>query len=99
MPELRLYVTNDASVAILLDAFWWIWIDKWGDSNHTSDKACHATPVVTTHHIMAQELIFARIADSYVALLLDVPVYVRDAFFKWYPHILAQTLLLWVVPL
>jgi hypothetical protein len=21
----------DASVALLLDAFWWIWIDQWGD--------------------------------------------------------------------
>lgn len=64
---------SEASVAVMQDAFWWYFIEKF-DKKNKADK----------------DLLYDRIADSYVALFTSINQDVKDKFLMAYPACLAQ---------
>ncbi|PVD19905.1 hypothetical protein C0Q70_20399 [Pomacea canaliculata] len=66
---------SEASAAIMQDSFWWIFLDKFSKEVWKQRK----------------DLLFDRIADSYVALFSSINSDVKDKFLSVYPNCLAQT--------
>ncbi|XP_071965232.1 protein FAM227B-like [Antedon mediterranea] len=67
---------SEASIAVMLDMFWWFFIDKFETNRKTQDK----------------KKLFNRIADSFVALYISVNPEIKDKFFAVYCDCLAQCL-------
>ncbi|XP_062998719.1 protein FAM227B [Elgaria multicarinata webbii] len=63
---------SEASLAILQDCFWWLFLHKFKPDQDEQDH------------------LFDRISDSFVALLLSTPNYIKDPFFQMYPDCLSQ---------
>ena len=67
---------SEASVALLQDTFWWVFLEHY------------------EHNPTAQDSIFTRIADTYVALFFSVNTDVRDKFLQVFPECLSQAVYL-----
>ena len=50
IPEFRANIVSDASVFILLDAFWWLWIERWrpGQDKHSQVPSASFYPCLIT---------------------------------------------------
>ncbi|XP_063432052.1 protein FAM227B-like isoform X3 [Mytilus trossulus] len=70
---------SEASVAVLQDTFWWIFLNKFDEGRNTTDN---------------KSLLYDRIADSYVALFTSIHNDVKDKFLGVYPNCLAQAVYL-----
>ncbi|XP_065837107.1 protein FAM227B-like isoform X2 [Oscarella lobularis] len=71
----RLFV-SEASLALLQDAFWWSYLDRFQPQSCGVEKA----------------KLFGRIADSFVALFSAVKPDFKDKFFKHYADCMAQAI-------
>ncbi|XP_071167027.1 protein FAM227B-like isoform X10 [Mytilus edulis] len=70
---------SEASVAVLQDTFWWIFLNKFDEGRNTTEN---------------KSLLYDRIADSYVALFTSIHNDVKDKFLGVYPNCLAQAVYL-----
>ncbi|XP_053129023.1 protein FAM227B isoform X3 [Hemicordylus capensis] len=65
---------SEASLAILQDCFWWLFLQRFKPDQGEQDR------------------LFDRISDSFVALLMSTPSYIKDYFFQMYPDCLSQAI-------
>ncbi|XP_057300626.1 protein FAM227B-like isoform X2 [Hydractinia symbiolongicarpus] len=70
------YFLSEASVAILQDAFWWIFLEKT-----RKDKECYA-----------QAQLFNRLSKSFASLFISISYEEKDQFFQYYPDCLSQAI-------
>ncbi|XP_066925622.1 protein FAM227B-like isoform X1 [Clytia hemisphaerica] len=72
----RKYFLSESSVAIMQDAFWWIFLQFKGEEGHEE----------------IQSQIFHRLSNNFVSLFLDVAMNDKDHFFKYFADCLSQAL-------
>lgn len=70
---------SEASVAVLQDTFWWIFLHKFDQGRNRTES---------------MSLLYDRIADSYVALFTSIHNDVKDKFLSVYPNCLSQAVFL-----
>ncbi|KAK7496928.1 hypothetical protein BaRGS_00011908 [Batillaria attramentaria] len=68
---------SEASAAMMQDTFWWIFLDQFNTEKGLEEE---------------KDLLFDRIADSYVALFNSINSDVKDKFLSVYPDCLAQAI-------
>ncbi|KAL8604445.1 hypothetical protein ACOMHN_042274 [Nucella lapillus] len=68
---------SEASAAVMQDTFWWIFLSQFNKEMGLEEE---------------KDLLFDRIADSYVALFTSINTDVKDKFLSVYPDCLAQSL-------
>lgn len=74
----RNYFLSEASVAVLQDAFWWVFLKLTNNKNEKKIKA--------------STQFFNRLCGSFVSLFLSVDFNAKDQFFKHYPDCLCQAI-------
>jgi len=57
---------SEASITMMHDTFWWIYIQKFGGSKYASDR----------------NKLFDRISDSFVALFMSINMEIKDKIFE-----------------
>ena len=67
---------SEASVAILQDSFWWLFLQASGKNDVDG----------------SQSKIFNRLADSFAVLFLGMNLNEKDFFFQYYPNCLSQSI-------
>lgn len=77
------FFLSEASVGILQDAFWWIFLEY--------SKRRQKIPNIKDIAI-SQSQLFDRMATNYITLFISVPYHVKDYFFKQYPNALSQAI-------
>ena len=72
----------EASVGILQDTFWWVFLEHSKSINLSVNKT-NIKPVL-------QSKLFDRLANNFVSLFISIPYHAKDRFFKYYPNCLSQ---------
>ncbi|XP_063722554.1 protein FAM227B-like isoform X2 [Symsagittifera roscoffensis] len=98
---------SEASVAIMQDTFWWIFLDKFegkytkqrsardggsGEGDGESGSSVASGMMGEREVQVAKDRLFNRIADSFVAMLFSIHPDMKDKFLNVYPDVLAQAI-------
>ena len=78
------FFLSEASVCILQDAFWWIFLEY--------SKKSTVREVDVEDVVVSQSKLFDRMANNFVSLFISLPYTSKDSFFRCYPNCLSQAL-------
>lgn len=72
------FFLSEASVCVLQDAFWWVFLDLSRKSISKESKS------------VIKSKLFDRMANNFVYLFISIPFHAKDHFFEFYPSCLSQ---------